>query len=872
MHSTPTIIRTPEKLAARCSRARYRFVLNPFDRTQEQLDHFYHFVETPLDKLPSSSCTNRDHLIVAWNALSITKSLDVATLFHLLVVLIETVPANVVEHSPVPDWNLFVRTPSPTASHPRAHKGTKHRLPKNRSMRTTDLRPFLCDRKNIHALLVRMREHWPAALRRLRDRGYEANALSLHAPAATSTCDPYLLVHHADFGNHDRFSMPLSFVQHLLPLIRGCPAGDVTRLLACHWKLSLARRPYLLAAIARWFAKIDLQTAIEWAELLSVILPHRQTALASILAATGFCRLRVTSELRNALRTLDSITNDAESNTTWLTLLSGLQHGLPMEYLLEGIRLGWHGWGTGYSRFRQTASYPADAAEKLNEHVQQDKDYGDHIRTSIWMRCSRLPRFDTIITHTNWYAFMPETALQLLHFWLNQIYVDVDENRLQKKWRYLRDQHARIEKLVTSVPDDYREKLITHLGSFTSQWDCTDHIEALQPWMFRVMTRLCRPPFKKDGNLSSLIARLPREALPCTREIFENAPDASFLHFEKECRTRNARVLIENGFIALTDIHERFAIHSFVFHPKQIASVSKLIGSLQEPARTTILKSCAGEPWPMLSDVWFAHDNKTTAVTRRGAKCFDAAWCHEQFGSFQNESRRTVSQDLLGLYADRVVTALMEGHSTQRDDDALLHAFQLLNSADENRHPLRRFLHAHLDGDTAYRLKHPITRTWMRKHARLDFNLWLNGVGWIKESPKHGSLRLELEKDPIEVLKCGTYVGSCLGLGGICMYSAAAIALDINKQVIYARNAKGSVLARQVLAISKEGEMVCFEVYPTHADTELQEMFQVFDHAFACALGIRLHRSGGDYTIENLLSRAWWDDGSWDVFRSKAEK
>jgi len=39
--------------------------------------------------------------------------------------------------------------------------------------------------------------------------------------------------------------------------------------------------------------------------------------------------------------------------------------------------------------------------------------------------------------------------------------------------------------------------------------------------------------------------------------------------------------------------------------------------------------------------------------------------------------------------------------------------------------------------------------------------------------------------------------------------------LDVNKQVVYARDPHGAVIGRQLLAISEADELVCFSVYAT---------------------------------------------------------
>ena len=126
---------------------------------------------------------------------------------------------------------------------------------------------------------------------------------------------------------------------------------------------------------------------------------------------------------------------------------------------------------------------------------------------------------------------------------------------------------------------------------------------------------------------------------------------------------------------------------------------------------------------------------------------------------------------------------------------------------------------------------------------------------------KEGVVCIGPETDPQEMLKLGSYVGSCLTPGGVCDYSAVAITFDANKQVLYARDAKGKVVGRQLVTISKERELVCFGVYPTYASKEMKAFFECYDLTLAQYLGLRPFR-GGEYEIEELHGLAWYDDGA----------
>jgi hypothetical protein len=148
-----------------------------------------------------------------------------------------------------------------------------------------------------------------------------------------------------------------------------------------------------------------------------------------------------------------------------------------------------------------------------------------------------------------------------------------------------------------------------------------------------------------------------------------------------------------------------------------------------------------------------------------------------------------------------------------------------------------------------------------------------------REIVGHRRVELAAENDPLEALWLGTYFGTCLGLGGGLTYSAAAIALDVNKQVVYARDTSGTILARQVLAIAEDDRLVCYLVYPRNARIELRDAFRNYDLRLAEALGISIYDPDAEPQcpepeVASILSRSFWDDGAWnlDIQQGAVEK
>ncbi|NOT58062.1 MAG: hypothetical protein HOP18_25945, partial [Deltaproteobacteria bacterium] len=321
------------------------------------------------------------------------------------------------------------------------------------------------------------------------------------------------------------------------------------------------------------------------------------------------------------------------------------------------------------------------------------------------------------------------------------------------------------------------------------------------------------------------------------------------------------------------------AVRAFVRFPCQLGKTAKVLGSVDYEHCATLLRRIADHPLFTTDFTQLAPKEATLAIQRTCAGRYWnpiprhlAAWAR---GTYTLTPTRVARYHRLVVERlDRTRLDFIEQHVIEALARALpvptvtrknvRHALQLLGGLDDNRRGLRQFLRAHWTGDQDYLSRHPRTRHWVRRHPRVNVELWTSGI--VFESPAATALRLTLgiEQDPLEVLRLGTYVGSCLGLGGLCDYSAAAVLLDVNKQVLYARDRHGSVVARQLIALSKVDEVVCFNVYPESSPTPIKALFRAYDVALAEALGLARYipksHYDRDYEIEHILSEKWWDD------------
>ena len=72
-------------------------------------------------------------------------------------------------------------------------------------------------------------------------------------------------------------------------------------------------------------------------------------------------------------------------------------------------------------------------------------------------------------------------------------------------------------------------------------------------------------------------------------------------------------------------------------------------------------------------------------------------------------------------------------------------------------------------------------------------------------------------------------------------------------------------IARQLLAITKDRKLACFQVYHAshqHDETTIENCFATADREFSQDLGIPIQEEY-DYEIEKVVCRDWYDDGIW---------
>jgi hypothetical protein len=415
-----------------------------------------------------------------------------------------------------------------------------------------------------------------------------------------------------------------------------------------------------------------------------------------------------------------------------------------------------------------------------------------------------------------------------------------------------------------------------------NEHDITDALAKCVDLCFRV----AKAPFGTESMLGPLLpfmALVHDDGLPSwnDRKDVRDAPDSSWLVIEEACKRENQARLLGRGLERLGRFASTLLVSSFATTPGALLHTADCLAAISFESAEVVLrdyaKSALADPGlaqlpierlcELVEPIAQAGGPNPIRRALRRHLSGEAALTEAQVRGHRERIVGDLGILRLAAIRQAIERALAARVGIEKiETPSIRHALSMLNNVEVHRRQLRRMLTASLAGDSAWRLRHPRTKAWFARHPKLDRELWLKGIETRDAIAGVGEIRIAIETDPLEALKLGTYVGSCLGRGGNLEYSAAAVVLDINKQVVYARDPRGSVVGRQLLAISEADELVCFAVYGTAKVEQLEPLFRNYDRVFASRLGLAVFGradSADDYEIAPVLSREWWDDGAW---------
>lgn len=145
---------------------------------------------------------------------------------------------------------------------------------------------------------------------------------------------------------------------------------------------------------------------------------------------------------------------------------------------------------------------------------------------------------------------------------------------------------------------------------------------------------------------------------------------------------------------------------------------------------------------------------------------------------------------------------------------------------------------------------------------------------WLSDRMRHipaidgqPALTLEFASRPVDKLLMGYHFGTCLSPDGCNFFSAVVNAIDINKRVLYGRDAKGDVIGRCLFAIGDADTIVAFRPYCHDSRFNFEQHVLQFANELADEMGTVVSHT--DH-VSPVVGPGWYDDGACDLGNSIA--
>jgi hypothetical protein len=821
-----TILRRPSGLYALINRPKYRFSVSLYfkddNNSFEELDQFFECIEVSLDKVSIRVFPEKQNFLQDWRHVCETRKLTESLCTVLMRLLLNT------QEAP----NSDSVQPSPYQFDPIA---------------------FLFNSNDRNRMLAGMLTDWK------------------------SGSDPYW---NYNFPGTQRISkLPKNFNLHILPLLKKEAASAITDWIWLYRSLELDRKTNLLHIISRMLKLGKEYLVRAWCKKLLPCLPNRRAIASTLILHSRVYESDPTKFNENILADFFALTSKKNVTSRLYYFFHAIRKGLSVDYIFDGFRLS-NKYCTEHQFmwFNRCKSFSYDKVVQLTNYVRRSYPRESDLPMHLWKEWRIKNGFGKIMSDPIFFKLGSKVAYHLAQFIVDYLYFFADAKNAPIFLKLATSALPKIFSILQfEVPQKYRVKFCKGLSSLgwgrTNIDDCSQNIIPLS----KALQRICKRPFNREDHPFELLLVFVKNS-KALWPAFLSASDSSFLCLEKSCRSRNDIDLIVRGSRVLLKMMPLFTIKCFRLFPGKLFEVAKLLGVFSYPDRISIVKQFRGSP--------------ECSQKFRNLDLFQIAERIRQHlrPEISNPLPKILSKYLKGEYRltparlKRYRRVLFENlnltrlnileHSIRQtltksypaaNISGLDHAMQIVRLIRKNRRQLKRFLHSYITGNRLYIAHHPRTVHWMRSHSMIDFEKWQKGIALTKEVEGFGLIRISLEADPFEVLKMGTYAGSCLGIGGVNAFSAAAVMLDINKQVAYARNLQGNVIARQLLAISEEDKLVCFTVYPVGINKSIKELFRKYDRRLAKNLNLELSVSRSQYHIQNILSQGWYDDHGWNL-------
>ncbi len=816
----------------------------------------YQISTLPLEKLKGSLCPNKKRLLECHQKLQKVRKISDEVIQASIYLLEQTVPADDFFNLKSTGFTIphEIVKPKPTAKNPRAFKGTKHKPPKKAIIKFQDIYMVLCNSTDYRLFL---------------------NEYSKTNP------EPYFCKHFKGYEIQEKQKIGIDFFRFILPLMRDQGWSQAIKSQVITQQIEIFKNDDLLAATCFLLNKLNPSCRLQWLEFIVKTPPDIHLPLLSILSNSDITTKLPNKELLAGILKIYSQSDIKQVPRRLHIISDGFSQGDPLSYYLTGFELS-----DKYNHYlsppdRVTFSaVDSDIIEKCLEKLPKDWERGLWAM-NLWRSGAKVENFG------NFLRGLLNSKINMVVF-AEIIYIascmgsygDTQE-AIETKWILFKGRLNSIVAQLKPLSPESLSKFGNLFDDLLAKADEPEQIKQNFDSFIQATLRFCQKGARKESSLATCIFNLVSFDVDISA-----LPDRTRKCLDRECRSENDARLIAWGLYTMLKRSRDLTEYGLRECPGTLVNTCKTLGAINYVERETLLDEFNNDEIRSLEIDKLSPQKLREILHKTGVlETFNpfpkrfTQWINNEIelseGQVQRAKNETIKKfpELYLHYLKQFALNRINkpiGMSINKKDEVF--ALQMLRDMSTNKRVLRKFLKAYAWGDAKFLLSHEKTRQWLQKNKAIDPTIWTNGI--TQSVQLNGkSITLSLEKEPLQVLKMGSYVGSCFGLGGSFSESAAAVLLDINKQVIYARNKNGKVLARQLLAISKAGKLVPYSVYPLNSPDDIRELFVAYDQEFASKLGLSLadleSESDEETEVEFILSQYCWDDGPWDL---KTEK
>ena len=845
----------------------------------------YHFVDKPLTSVSLKICPQKNIVLNAWNALAEVRVMDPRVLANCLTVLIETQSDDIVTDDKY-DLALFAAVPEPktarpTAAHPRAFKGTKTKLPKN-AVEVLNLQTILCTARGTNALLDKLEQFREPCMDQLLMSGYKSEIINRLEKARPLT----MIFERANFRAFD-LSKPLklsgAFQTYFLPLLRESLWPEIAEYSELEQAFDFRNNQVLLAAIARLACLKPAGGLLSWFKLIGEQSPEFRLPLLTTILVTHAYKLSADT-VAGYMKELESVCADQELLFDCLkVLLQAIDEGHYDRYVMDGfyIKSLYSSDCRIESIQKSSKTFNREVATQIDLDILQqiERPYLNSFR--LWQMSADNSKLDQMLQSLLQCKLPPNLAIELIYFGDFSYSLGGDSAKLRAaKSELLARYYLRLLEVLSSVPSDFQDRCLAEIRDYFYYPDTAQYIEKNIDDFLILLKRICTSPFNSQHRLLATICGYTEIT---NFDTIISAPDSCLLILESETKNENMQHLTRISLMELSQAQASFVNRCLLSYTTKLCKCARVFGTLSLDQKRRVLEKFGQHPlmqkiddlalpelWTLIAPVVSPDIVSPFPAKLSGYMRGEIVLSPEQLRRAQAIALEKLDDTRLDLLRAIAFEQLGKNIPSDYKSSNANHAVQLLNLARHNRRAFKSFVRNHWQGKDDYRLSHYLSRRWLAKHPKLNIEIFIKGIVLTEEVEGLGEISLSVEQDPLEVIKLGSYAHSCLGLGGIMGDSSLAVVLDVNKCVVYARNLKGKIVGRQILAWNEADQLVCFEIYPLNSGKPLKRLFANYDRKFAAALDCTIYVDDYQNDVEtpeiiNILSCCWWDDGSWDL-------